>query len=69
MSPKLVIWALYDDGYMSYYNALKNDPQLEVHSVGIQEHPDLLNYHLIDLRLTNSNLINDLLLLPPHILF
>lgn len=64
MAQKIIVWGLFDDGAMSYYNALKDDPELEVHSIGIKEHADLPNYHKIDLRLSNFELIKQLKKLP-----
>lgn len=58
------IWALYDDGNMSWYNCGYDKSKYRVISIGIQEHNDLKDYHKIDLRLSNYNLINELSKLP-----
>lgn len=61
---KLIIWALFDDGLMCYYNSLKNNDLYEVHSIGLREHLDIPTYHNIDLSLSNPNLLKSLSLLP-----
>jgi hypothetical protein len=67
---KLIIWALYDDAESSYKQGIEKffHGQFEVHSVGINnikfEKSDFYFYHLIDLSLSNFNLINQLKDLP-----
>lgn len=61
---KKVIWALFDDGNMSWYNCSYDKSKYRVISIGIQEHNDLVDYYKIDLRLSNYNLINELSKLP-----
>ena len=58
------IWALYDDGNMSWYNCGYDKSKYRVISIGINEHPDLEDYHKIDLRLSNFDLIKELKQLP-----
>lgn len=59
-----IVWALYDDGNMSWYNCGYDKSKYRVISIGIQEHNDLEDYYKIDLRLSNYNLINELSKLP-----
>lgn len=61
---KKVIWALYDDGNMSWYNCGYDKSKYRVISIGIQEHNNLVDYHKIDLRLSNFDLIKQLSELP-----
>lgn len=56
MDKKIIIWALYDDASRSIFNALKNDKDVEVYSLGINEKEHEKNYLKIDLSLNNKNL-------------
>ncbi|KNG79770.1 DNA cytosine methyltransferase [Mycoplasma sp. HU2014] len=57
----MVIWALFDDGQMSYYNALKDFKEVKIYSIGINKKPGVIN---IDLSIQNPNLIKELEKLP-----
>ena len=59
-----IIWALYDDGNMSWYYSTYDKSKYRVISIGIQEHNGLEDYHKIDLRLSNFDLIKQLSKLP-----
>lgn len=62
---KKVIWALFDDGYGSWHNL--NQDEYTIISIGINSN-DWENYHQIDLRLSNPNLVKQLRMLPPQLL-
>lgn len=64
LNGKIVVWCLFDDGEMSYYNSLKDDKRFEVHSFGINKHPSIINYHQVDLSIQNPNLISDMQIYP-----
>ncbi len=55
----LVVWALFDDGNMSVYKALKDNPNYKVISVGIQKKDDVFYCDLTDI-----DVIKKLKLLP-----
>lgn len=62
-----VFWLLFDDGTMSYYNALKYTAMLNgdvLVPMGIQKHDDIDEYVCIDLSLSNRKLIDKLNCLP-----
>ena len=59
-----IIWALYDDGNMSWYNCGYDKDKYRIISIGINNHPELKDYHKIDLRLSNFDLIKQLSKLP-----
>lgn len=59
-----VVWCLYDDGNMSWYNCGYDKTKYRMISIGIQEHNDLIDYYRIDLRLSNFDLIKRLEKLP-----
>ena len=61
---KKIIWALYDDGNMSWYNSDYDKSKYRVISIGINDHSNLDDYYQIDLRLSNENLIKQLSELP-----
>lgn len=58
-----IIWALFDDANRSYYKALKENDNVKVYSIGIN---DLIedNYFKIDLSILNNKLIKQLSKLP-----
>lgn len=58
-----IIWALFDDGNMSWYNCGYDETKYKVISIGIQEH-NLKDYCKIDIRLSNFDLIKQLIKLP-----
>lgn len=58
-----IIWALYDEGNMSWYRS-----KYRVISIRINDHSNLDDYYRIDLRLSNENLIKQLSKLPNQIL-
>ncbi|VDR42310.1 hypothetical protein [Mycoplasmopsis caviae] len=60
MNKKVIVWALYDDGNMCYYQSLKDNENLEVYPVGINDIKDIENYKRIDLSLNNLNLLKEL---------
>ncbi|WP_051622798.1 hypothetical protein [Mycoplasmopsis primatum] len=65
MIKKKIVWALFDDGERSYYNALKDDDRYMVISIGInKKHPENDNYKIIDLSITNLDLFKELNKLP-----
>lgn len=61
---KIIIWSLFDDGARSYYNALKNNDNYYVISIGINDLKED-NYYKIDLSIFNDNCIKQLSKLPP----
>lgn len=59
------VFALFDDGKRSYFNALKDNPKYKVISIGInRKHQENENYKIIDLRISNLDLFNQLDKLP-----
>lgn len=60
-----IIFALFDDGKRSYFNALNNNPTYKVISIGInRKHQENDNYRIIDLRISNDKLFEELNKLP-----
>ncbi len=60
-----IIFALFDDGKRSYFNALKDNPKYKVISIGInKKHQENDNYRIIDLRISNDKLFEELNKLP-----
>lgn len=56
-----IIFALFDDGKRSYFNALKENSKYKVISIGInRKHEENENYKLIDLRISNDKLFDEL---------
>lgn len=56
-----IIFALFDDGKRSYFNALKDNPKYKVISIGInKKHQENENYKIIDLRISNEKLFEEL---------
>lgn len=73
---KLIVWGLFDDAFSSYKKAVQkhfpntnNNVEIEIHSIGINDiyfddNEERFFYHLIDLSITNPNLIEKLSQLP-----
>ena len=60
-----IIFALFDDGKRSYFNALNDNPKYKVISIGInRKHQENENYKIIDLRISNQKLFEELDKLP-----
>ena len=60
-----IIFALFDDGKRSYFNALKDNSKYKVISIGInRKHQENDNYKIIDLRISNQKLFEELDKLP-----
>ena len=60
-----IIFALFDDGKRSYFNALNDNPTYKVISIGInKKHQENDNYKIIDLRISNDKLFDELGKLP-----
>lgn len=59
----MVIWALFDDANRCYYHSLKDEPGVEIYSIGINNLNED-NYYKIDLSILNPNLISELSKLP-----
>ena len=59
------VFALFDDGKRSYFNALKDNSKYKVISIGInRKHQENENYKIIDLRISNDKLFDELDKLP-----
>lgn len=59
------VFALFDDGKRSYFNALNDNPTYKVISIGInRKHKENDNYKIIDLRISNDKLFDELDKLP-----
>ena len=60
-----IIFALFDDGKRSYFNALKDNSKYKVISIGInRKHQENDNYKIIDLRISNQKLFEEIDKLP-----
>lgn len=59
------VFALFDDGKRSYFNSLKDNSKYKVISIGInRKHQENDNYRIIDLRISNDKLFEELNKLP-----